>query len=115
MPRRFGQALLSLFLVASVLQIATSCNKRKGPSDPQVEMGRSLYFAHCIACHNANPALNGSLGPAVKGSGLDLLQARVLRGEYPPGYTPKRPTHIMVRLPLTEENVQAIHAFLNAP
>jgi hypothetical protein len=39
----------------------------------------------------------------------------VLRGEYPPGYTPKRDTKIMVKLPLMEEDVAKIHKFLNAP
>jgi hypothetical protein len=59
--------------------------------------------------------VDGAVGPAIKGSALELVQARVLRGEYPAGYAPKRSTHIMQRLPLTEENVEAIHAFLNAP
>jgi hypothetical protein len=38
-----------------------------------------------------------------------------MRGEYPPGYAPKRTTKIMVRLPLTEEDVGKIHKYLNAP
>jgi hypothetical protein len=38
-----------------------------------------------------------------------------LRGEYPPGYTPKRPSKIMIKLPLMEEDVEKVHAFLNAP
>jgi mono/diheme cytochrome c family protein len=86
----------------------------KEQKDP-VAKGRSLYLVHCIACHNPNPSLDGSLGPAIRGSSLDLLRARALRAEYPPGYKPKRDTHIMPKLPLTEEDVANLHAFLNAP
>ena len=34
---------------------------------------------------------DGSVGPAVAGASRELIEAKVLRGEYPPGYTPKRP------------------------
>jgi mono/diheme cytochrome c family protein len=115
--RRLAARLLAgAFAAACVLQLMTACNKRQSAGgDPEVEAGRGLYLARCIACHNVNPVLDGSLGPAVKGSSLELLQARVLRGEYPPGYTPKRDTKIMVKLPLMEEDVAKIHKFLNAP
>ncbi|HAO99906.1 MAG TPA: hypothetical protein DCQ83_07665 [Fibrobacteres bacterium] len=72
-------------------------------------------MTHCIACHSVNPAVDGSVGPALKGSALELIEARVMRAEYPPGYTPKRSTHIMPRLPLETDDVKALHAFLNAP
>jgi len=72
-------------------------------------------MASCSACHSRNPALDGALGPSVKGATLDLLKARVIHGTYPPGYTPKRNTKVMTKLPLTEQDVEAIHAFLNAP
>ncbi len=102
-------------LVAGVLQIETACNKQDPNVDPKARRGRQVYFAHCIACHNPNPAADGSIGPAIKGSSLELLQARVLRAEYPPGYSPKRPTKMMPKLPLTEENIADVHAFLNQP
>ena len=110
-------ALLATALCAAVLECWTACNKKDSgaAADPQARAGHGLYLANCIACHNTNPALDGALGPAIKGSSLELLQARVLHGEYPPGYTPKRATHIMVKLPLTQENVAAIQAFLGAP
>jgi mono/diheme cytochrome c family protein len=103
------------FLIACALQLWTACRKQDTNTDPKVLAGRGVYLSNCIACHNMNPALDGSLGPAIKGSALDLLQARVLRGEYPPGYTPKRLTKIMVKLPLMEADVEAVHAYLNAP
>jgi mono/diheme cytochrome c family protein len=114
-----GRALRAFLGAAALCAVClegwTACGKKDASADPQVRAGHGLYLANCIACHNANPALDGSLGPAIKGSALELVQARVLRGEYPPGYTPKRPTHVMVKLPLSEENVAAIHAYLNAP
>jgi mono/diheme cytochrome c family protein len=114
---RTGARLAAVaFAAACILQLWTACNKKESAGgDPDVEAGRAMYLSHCIACHNVNPAQDGSLGPAIKGSPLELVQARVLRGEYPPGYKPKRTTHIMVRLPLTEEDVAKIHKFLNAP
>ena len=90
----------------------TGCEEKK--SDP-ASKGRTVYMAHCIACHSPNPAVDGSVGPALQGSALELIEARVLRGEYPPGYSPKRTTHIMQRLPLEQVDVENLHAFLNAP
>ena len=92
----------------------TACKDDSSKADP-VAKGRGIYMLHCIACHNPNPAMDGAVGPAIKGSALELIQARVLRGEYPAGYTPKRPTRIMQRLPLEQADVEALHAFLNAP
>ena len=103
----------ALLLVSAAL--VTACGKKEASGDPKVVAGKGVYLANCIACHNSNPAVDGALGPGIKGSSLELLQARVLRGEYPPGYTPKRTTKIMVKLPLMEEDVQALHAYLNAP
>ncbi|HKP97416.1 MAG TPA: cytochrome c [Fibrobacteria bacterium] len=97
------------------MQLWAACNKRDPNADPEVLAGRGLYLANCIACHNVNPALDGSLGPAIKGSSLELVKARVIHGEYPPGYTPKRATRIMVKLPLMEEDVEKIQAYLAAP
>lgn len=107
----------ALFLAAAAIQLWTACNKSESAAntDPKVRDGRAVYISYCISCHSINPSADGALGPAVKGSSLDLLQARVLRGEYPPGYTPKRPSKIMQKLPLTEANVEVLHAFLNAP
>jgi mono/diheme cytochrome c family protein len=114
-PARAAATVATAFLIACALQLWTACRKQDPNADPKVVMGRGVYLSNCIACHNMNPERDGSLGPAIKGSALDLLQARVLRGEYPPGYSPKRPTKIMVKLPLMEADVEAVHAYLNAP
>jgi hypothetical protein len=59
-----------------------------------------------------NPAQDGALGPAVAGASMELLEARILRGEYPEGYTPKRPSKIMVPLPHLEPKLPELAAYL---
>lgn len=112
-----GLSLLVLlpaaFLAAAAIELA-GCNKRETPQgDPLVAKGKVVYATRCIACHSMNPSKDGTLGPAIKDASLELLKARVIHGTYPPGYTPKRATRIMVKLPLTEADVEAIHAFLS--
>lgn len=69
----------------------------------------------CIACHNMNPAVDGAIGPAIKGSPKQLLEAKIVRGEYPEGYQPKRTTHTMPKQPAMGASVDDLSAFLNAP
>ena len=76
--------------------------------------GARVYAANCIACHNPDPTQDGVLGPAVAGSSLELLEARVLRGEYPPGYTPKRDTKAMIPLPHLAPDIPALTAYLDS-
>ena len=78
-----------------------------------VKQGKVVYMANCIACHNVETHKDGSLGPAIAGSSLELLQFRVLQAQYPEGYTPKRTTHLMVPLSHLKNDIQALHAFLN--
>ena len=80
--------------------------------DPAVARGREVYLSICTACHNADPSRDGSQGPAVAGSSLELLRARVLTQGYPPGYTPKRDTLNMVPLPHVEKDLPALAAYL---
>jgi len=79
---------------------------------PAAERGRQVYLAHCIACHNTDPTQPGSLGPPIKGSPRDLLEAKVVKGTYPPGYTPKRPTKVMVPIPAVAPDVAALAEYL---
>ncbi len=76
--------------------------------------GRATYNANCIACHAMDPTVDGALGPAVAGSSPELIEARVLRGEYPPGYQPKRPSRVMVALPHLEPKLSALAAYLGS-
>ena len=79
-----------------------------------LESGRSAYNANCIACHSMDPAQDGALGPAVAGASYELLEARVLRGGYPEGYTPKRDTLVMVALPHLEPRLDELRAYLGS-
>jgi mono/diheme cytochrome c family protein len=79
-----------------------------------IEAGRVSYNANCIACHSLDPAKDGALGPAIAGASLEVLEARVLRAEYPVGYTPKRNTRVMVALPHLEPRLKELDAYLNS-
>ena len=74
--------------------------------------GKQVYLAECTACHNSNPAKDGPVGPAIKGSSRELLEARILRASYPPGYTPKRPTSLMPPQPKIAAKIPDLAAFL---
>jgi mono/diheme cytochrome c family protein len=95
---------------------ALACSQG-GPSDPQaalVKRGEQVYLNNCTACHARKPSEPGPVGPPVAGSALELLEAKVLRNEYPPGYTPKRDTKAMIPLAHLEPELPAIAAFLAA-
>jgi mono/diheme cytochrome c family protein len=84
-----------------------------GPAlSPEAQRGKTVYTVNCTACHAADPNLAGGLGPDVAGSSLELLEARVLRAEFPPGYTPKRDSRVMIALPHLEPDIPALHAYL---
>ncbi len=76
------------------------------------QRGRKIYENVCIACHNGDPTQPGSLGPALAGASLELLEAKVLRGEYPPGYTPSRPSQAMPKFEYLKDRLGDVAAFL---
>lgn len=78
------------------------------------QVGQRVYEAQCSSCHHQNPTKDHVLGPAVVGSSLELLEARILRGEYPESYQPKRPTRMMLKMPALQSKIEAIHAYLNS-
>ncbi len=77
-----------------------------------VSLGESAYKTNCIACHHPDPKLDGVLGPAVAGASESLLEARIVHGTYPEGYTPKRDTRNMVPMPFLEPKIPALAAYL---
>ena len=77
-----------------------------------VARGRQVYLSVCTACHNADPNKDGSVGPANAGASRALLEAKILRGEYPPGYTPKRPSAVMPRFENLAASLDDLAAFL---
>lgn len=83
------------------------------PAGDLAAEGRQVYMGNCIACHNPDPNLDGSLGPAIAGSSQELIEARVLHGAYPEGYTPKRSTTNMVPLPYLRDKIPALGAYLS--
>ncbi len=75
--------------------------------------GKSIYVTSCLACHGADPSKDGALGPAIQGSSLELLTARILHATYPPGYKPKKQTAQMPALPHLEKEIPALHEYLS--
>ena len=104
--RRLG---VLLFLAAG-LASAAACGE-----STLADQGRRVYTQNCAVCHNTDPTLPGPVGPEIAGSSLALLEARVLRGAYPPGYAPKRTTQQMVAMPFLEKDLPALAAYLAAP
>ena len=104
--------LLVLHLFSCTKEPSTSAPEQKTPTEV-VERGRSIYNLNCIACHNVDSSKEGTAGPAIKGSSKELIEARILRAEYPPEYKPKRNTKSMPALPHLNKEIPALTAFLN--
>jgi mono/diheme cytochrome c family protein len=111
MPRSLRRPPRGRALVAA-LAAAFLAGCSSGEGDPLVARGRQMYLAQCVQCHNADPALAGPVGPPVKSSSSELLEAKVLRGAYPPGYQPKRPTSVMPPQPALAPDIPALAAYL---
>jgi mono/diheme cytochrome c family protein len=98
-------------LAVMALAVAVSGCSESGLS-PSAERGRQVYLAHCIACHSTDPAQPGPVGPPLKGASRELLEAKTLKGTYPPGYKPKRPTQVMTPLPAVAPDIEALADYL---
>jgi mono/diheme cytochrome c family protein len=96
--------------LAAVL-VALGCG---GAETTAVERGRRIYATNCTACHHPDPRLDGSVGPAIAGTPAEVVRARVLRGEYPPGYTPKRASRLMPAQPFLAPEIEDLVAYLDA-
>jgi mono/diheme cytochrome c family protein len=101
---------VALALGLASLAVA-GCSDQRAQS-PAAQRGRQIYLAQCTACHSPDPSQAGAVGPPLKGSSRDLLDAKLLRGTYPPGYTPKRPTAIMPPQPAVAPDTSALAEFL---
>ena len=77
-----------------------------------VERGRQVYVSQCTACHAFDASQPGPVGPEVKGASRELLEAKIVRGTYPPGYNPKRPTAVMPPQPALGPEIDALAAYL---
>ena len=100
-------------MAIGIIALTTACNgDAEGPSATR---GRTVYRTNCAACHNVDSRRDGTLGPAVAGSSRELIEARLLRAEYPAGYKPKRETAQMVALPHLERYVDDLALYLADP
>ena len=98
-----------LAAVVAALVLA-ACSRE--PLSPEAERGRQVYMGQCTACHASDPSQPGPVGPEIKGSSRELLEAKVLRGAYPPGYKPKRPTAVMPPQVQVGGDIPALAAYL---
>ena len=99
-----------------LLLVAFACSQGEA-GDPQaalVKHGEQVFQTNCTACHAQDPRLAGPIGPPIAGSPLALLEAKVLRNEYPPDYTPKRTTKAMMPLAHLEPELPALAAYLQS-
>ena len=101
----------STLLLAVLACLSTACSSSAELS-PLAQQGQRVYQNVCIACHNGDPTQDGSAGPAIAGSSRELIEARVLRGAYPPGYTPKRQSNAMPRFEYLSDQIEALAAYL---
>lgn len=104
--------------LGAALALTSACGRDEGTQEvtgPDPARGRRMYIATCIVCHNIDPSKPGSQGPAVKGSSVELLEAKVLRKTYPPGYKPQRTTSAMPTYPQVRKRIADIAAFLAQP
>jgi len=99
--------------LAAIGVFALACTPADDQLSPLAREGEKVYQNVCIACHNGNPNLDGAIGPANAGASEELLSAKVLRGEYPTGYTPKRPgSTTMPRFEYLADKIPALAAYL---
>jgi mono/diheme cytochrome c family protein len=105
---------LTRLLAAALAGFALACSGGETAElSPLAQEGKDIYQSVCIACHNGNPNLDGSVGPANAGASEELLAAKLIRGEYPDGYTPKRPeSNAMPVFPYLEPKIPALTAYL---
>lgn len=94
--------------------------KSSAPEEPLsaegalVKQGERVYVSACIACHNRDPRLKGAIGPEVAFASLELLEARVVHGNFPEGYKPKMGSGVMPAMPQYKSAIPALHAYLNS-
>lgn len=107
--------LLAGGVVGSVF-LSGDAPKTAVPDDPLARRGMEIYQKVCQQCHSPDPKLDGTGGtvpsPAIADASLELVEARVLRGQYPEGYKPKRDTKLMPPRTDLAAEIPALHAFL---
>ncbi len=115
--RAEGEPLIRRAILAwsSLAAVGVACSQGSGGDAAQATAslrGQQLYANACVACHNADPSQPGSLGPPLAGASQALLEAKLLRGQYPPGYTPSRPGQTMPRFEHLKDRIGDLAAYL---
>ena len=107
---------IKFLLVGAFVLLLSSCQKEENlrPLSTIEKKGKSIYYANCIACHNPDPRLDGSTGPAISESSFELIEKRVLSRTYPEGYKPKRTSEIMPEFEGLKDDIDELHAYLNS-
>lgn len=86
--------------------------------DALITKGRRLYISNCLSCHNKDPNVKGSIGPEIVDAPLEVMTSKVMTGLYPAklpvGFTPKRKTKIMKKIPKLGPDIPAIHAYVQS-
>jgi mono/diheme cytochrome c family protein len=103
------------FVASALILGACGDQQQAGPAPPgggDAAVGRQIYLGQCAACHASDPGQRGPVGPPVQGASRELLEARIVRGTYPPGYTPKQATQVMQPMPQLAPNINDLAAFL---
>lgn len=111
MRRAMGLRRVGLGGWALIFMMSQGCSRGH---QARVEHGRKVYLAHCSSCHDADPSKDGTRGPAVAGSSAELVEARVLRAEYPEGYRPKRNSSLMQPHPHLADHIASLAAYLGS-
>ena len=99
--------------IGLIALLALACSDTRGPQTA-VQRGERIYRSACTTCHALDPNEAGVLGPAIAGASLELLEAKVVRGKYPPGYTPERTTKQMPALPHLKDYIADLAAYLDS-
>jgi mono/diheme cytochrome c family protein len=119
---RSSKHILRPLTLAPLLIFGVACGDSGGSSGgsdqggevDRVGRGKHYYQNVCIACHAGDPNEDGFLGPALAGTPLEVIEAKVMRGEYPEGYTPKRNTLTMPRFEFLGPELANIAAYLES-
>ena len=111
--------ILVVALLAAVIFVVMRPKPAPSTGKTPFEIGRRIYLTVCVNCHHPDPAKEyskvGNLGPPIAGSPFELIKMRVLSTSYPKGYKPKRNTQLMTIFKMKDEELRALHTFVNHP
>ena len=107
---RAARAAPFCWLVGAAL--ACGSGEQASGLDAAAARGKLVYENVCTACLHRDPRQAGALGPELAGASLELIEAKVLRNEYPPGHAPKRPGASMPKYEYLAPNLGDIAAYL---